>query len=763
MDNILLVEAIAKHAESIRAHLEKHKFKVAVASTVEQVKEQLKKQRPDFWVIDLNIGGDRFFEFYRWLTETTAIAAIPRLFITGKTQPEIANRLTTEYEETVLDKPLNITEFVAAIHRLRGQATVQLGAQEDNYLTALIGRKVGSAIVREEIARGGMGAVFLGFQESLNRQVAVKVLLPSMIGDAAIIERFQREAKATAQLKSPHIVQIFDFGKLTGNVFYIIMEYLPGETVEHFLDRRGRFPLEKAVSVISQVAKGLTAAHDAQLIHRDIKPSNLIMNNAGHVTITDFGLVRPQKKVQQTQVGMIVGTPQYLAPEQASSIPMDLRADIYSLGIVFYQLLSGQLPFMSNTPMELLMKHMNEPMPDPRQILPEIPDRIVEIIQRMTAKDPNDRYIGCRELLWDLESFEKTYTPTGRISPGSQMADVYSGTKSLNNISMETSFNQGLVELQNRFPSLFTRDKLQGTMTLTESGALLNRQGVFPEEWKNPLYILQESTKEINAAVQLGQWKFKIIETPDEIVAQFPIGTNLATMRFEQTDTASFSSDSMTGHSTSFRRIELHTEPLRQIVAIAGVTDVILFDVGGQLVLHHLKDSQALEEYSVRFPPAAQIIQSISFKINAVDLWFEKGRVLLWRLENGLLLVIASQEVSRSFLSIFISSHLEELNKLATGRKITEAFKKEPPQEVSHPVSPALMEKIQLELARMIGPIAKILINKEIKALGYSMAQFPHQQISALIKRLASKLEPSKKERFNEKVQDILYEERRKK
>lgn len=529
MNNILLVEAIAKHAESIRAHLEKHKFKVAVASTSEQVKEQLKKQRPDFWVIDINIGGDRFFEFYRWLTETTAIAAIPRLFISGKTQPEIVSRLTTEYEETILEKPLNITELVAAIHRLKGKATVQVSAQEDNYLTALIGRKVGSAIVREEIARGGMGAVFMGFQESLNRQVAVKVLLPSMIGDAAIIERFHREAKATAQLKSPHIVQIFDFGKMTGNVFYIIMEYLPGETVEHYLDRRGRFPLEKAVSVISQVAKGLTAAHDAQLIHRDIKPSNLIMNNAGHVTITDFGLVRPQKKVQQTQVGMIVGTPQYLAPEQASSIPMDLRADIYSLGIVFYQLLSGQVPFMANTPMELLMKHMNEPLPNPRQIIPEIPDRIVEIIQRMTAKDPNDRYISCRELLWDLESFERTHTPTAGVSPGSQWADAYPGTKPLSNISMETSFNQGS------------------------------------------------------------------------------------------------------------------------------------------------------------------------------------------------------------------------------------------PQKVSHPVSPVLMEKIQLELARMIGPIAKILVKREIKAMGYSVDQFPHQQVSTLVKHLASKLDPAKKEQFNENVHDLLYEEGRKK
>ncbi|MCP5104929.1 MAG: protein kinase [bacterium] len=757
MDNILLVEANEKHAETLRMHLEKHHFAVNISGTIQQAKTILEKEKTDACIIDLNITqseDERFSDFYRWLLETPGISTIPRLFITGKTYQGFSKHLTEGYGETVLPKPLDVTKLTAELHRLKGKQTINLSAQEDDYLSSYLGKRVGSAVIQKEIARGGMGAVFLGYQESLNRQVAVKVLLPSLVGDAATIERFQREARATAQLKSPHIVQIYDFGKVAETGFYITMEYLPGETVEHYLNRNGRFPLEKAVSVIAQVAMGLTSAHDAQLIHRDIKPSNLIMNNAGHVTITDFGLVRPQKKVQQTQAGMVVGTPQYLPPEQASNTPMDSRADIYSLGIVFYQLVVGKLPFVSNNPMELLMKHLNESLPDPRDTIPEIPQRVVEIINRMTAKDRNKRYISCRELLWDLESFEKK--PAAQ-PPAAQPPAFNSATKAFGSIRLDNSLNREFNELQSRFPSLFTMDKLQGVMTLSESGAMVNCQGNCPEEWRNSLYILHESTKELNAAAQLGAWQFKIIDTPGNIVAQFPTGNQLAALRFEQTDTAAFSASTIKGHTTSFRKIEKHSDPILQTASIAGVIDVMLFAPGGRLVQHNLKNPAALEQYTLRFPPAVQVIHSISFEMNTVDIWFEKGRILLWRLEKCLLLVVGTLDVSRSFLSIFISSHLDELNRTAMGQIITQPLE-EPPKEVEHPVSPALMDKIQLELARAIGPIAKILISKETKAMGYSVGRFPHQQLDPLVKRLTAKIDPSKKEQFSEKVQDLLYE-----
>lgn len=407
-----MLEGISKHADVIRSHLEKQEFEVQVSPSISEGRKIMEKQLPGFLVIDLNVAEKGFFEFYQWILAIPGRAEIPRLFISGKMQTTLAKQLETENNETVLIKPLDINRFISTVKKLKsakGKSPIITKYREQDYFAALIGKQIGSTIIKYEIGRGGMGAVFLGVQENLNREVAVKLLLPELVGDDAAIERFQREALSIAKLKSPHIVQIFDFGEFEGHALYIIMEYLPGQTVEQYLKRNGSFPLAKAISVVIQVAAGLQTAHDAGLIHRDIKPSNLIMNNKGHVTITDFGLVRPQKKIKQTQTGILVGTPYYMPPEMASETPLDARSDIYSLGMVFYHIISGHPPFLSNNPMEILMKHMNEPLPDIRKEIPDFPRELYDILERMTAKDPNERYINCRELLWDLKSQERKY------------------------------------------------------------------------------------------------------------------------------------------------------------------------------------------------------------------------------------------------------------------------------------------------------------------------------------------------------------------
>lgn len=764
MGDILLIEGNRGHADTIALHLKKHHFQVTIASSVREARQILTTERMEILVIDLNISDTGFLEFYRWIKDTPSIAYIPRLFITGKQYPEIEQTLVTEHNENVLQKPLNIKEFVNSIRRLVNSTDPGTQTQTQyrifDYLASLPGRRVGSSIVEQEIARGGMGAVFLGRQEALNRKVAIKVLLPSMMQEPSALERFQREARAIAQLKNPHIVQVFDFGQLEYNFFYIIMEYLPGETVEKYLERSGPFPIDKAVSVITQVARGLITAHDAGLIHRDIKPSNLIMDNSGHVTITDFGLVRPQKKVQQTQTGMIIGTPQYLPPEQASGMPMDHRSDIYSLGMVFYHLLVGQPPFTSNNPMTLLMKHINEPLPDPIAARPDIPQRVAGIIQRMAAKDPVKRYMSCRELIWDLESIQGSVGNGTEQLPSPIPGRITTPPPSQQQLQLVNGLNRGFQELQERFPSVFSMDKLKGVMTLSESGALLDCQGVFPEEWKNTLFILQESTREINTAVQLGEWQFIVMETAEEIVAQFPIGSQRGTMRFDQTDTKSFNGSSLSGQSSMFRKIEEHGDPVAQIAAVASVVDVLLFNRSGRLGTHRLKSNKMLEIYNQRFSPVVQVIQSVSFDITSVDIWFEKGRVLLWKLEKALLLVIADRNVSRSFLSIFISSHLESLNNAALQgtANVTDTLPVQPVKTVTQPVPSKLMSKIQLELARAIGPIAKVIITKEIKTMGYHVDQFPHDELAALVNRLGEKAGPERKDKFIEAALDILYE-----
>jgi serine/threonine protein kinase len=769
METILLLETISSHAEMMREHLEKRNFKVLVSPSTLQAREILEKQTTDVLVIDLNIADQDFFKFYRWLMDQPETALIPRLFIAGKLQQEIAEQLESTNKETVLNKPLDLNRFMSTIERLKaGKSTILRKNRRQDYFETLIGKKIRNINIIKEIGRGGMGAVFLGHQENLDRKVAVKLLLPEMVGDATAIERFQREALAIARLKSPHIVQVYDFGELENHAFYISMEYIPGQTLDYILRHKGRFPIAKAISVITQVATGLNAAHDAGLIHRDIKPSNLILDNKGHVTITDFGLVRPQKKSKQTQAGMIVGTPHYLPPEQASEAPLDARSDIYSLGIVFFHLVVGHPPYLSNNPMEILMKHMSEPLPDPRQFVPAIPQEIVDIIERMTAKDPASRYINSRELLWDLKSSD--IDDSNDISHIKEVKKSTSA-KTPDRIVVDTSLFQGHSELKKQFPALFTHDNILGAMTLTESGTMLTSQGNFPDEWKNALYVLQESTIELNAAAKLGQWHFKIVETPEEVLAIFPEGINLGTLLVTQKDTQSFSGSSLKASTGTFISVKHSTDPIQQIASIAGVTDVLLFDPAGHLVDHALSDTETFESFKLRFAPVAQIIQSITFHITGLDLWYEKGRIMIWTLEHGILFVIGNLGVSRSFLSIYITAHLEQLNtntQTAIGPPlektgvISKTGTKSIKKEVKNPVEIALMEKIQLELAQHIGPIAKVVLSKDCKRMGYTRGKFPQDRLLELIKHLSQHVDESKQQLFSDNVQDIIYDFRSK-
>lgn len=772
MDTILIIEAVAKHAELMRNHLEEQNFKVQVTASPDEAKKALEKQSPlpNILVVDLNIDTQEFFDFYRWLSNEEHISLIPRLFITGKMQRTAAKELEEKYRETILQKPLDINRFTSTITKLKSQKSPVLRKnREQDYFSSLLGKKVGPATIKKEVGRGGMGAVFLGYQESLDRNVAIKVLLPEMVGDETAIDRFQREALAIAKLKSPHIVQIFDFGEYENNAFYISMEYLDGQTIDQYLKRNGSFPLEKAISVIMQTATGLSVAHDAGLIHRDIKPSNLILDNKGHVTITDFGLVRPQKKTQFTQSGVIVGSPHYMAPEQMSDSQLDTRTDIYSLGIVFFHLISGHPPFLATNPMEILMKHLNEPLPDLRETMRDIPRPITAILERMTAKEPNARYINCRELIWDLKAQQRKISGGPTTSTGSILDDddEQPSSEDRRNIDIKTDFHPLLTELQKQSPALFTQQNLQGLMTLTESGSMVSTQGKFPEEWRNAIFVIQEATKQINVATQLGQWKFKLIETPKQVLALFPIprDRSLGTLLFNHKDTGSLTGSLVKGTSTAFNQAKRmpSADPLRQIAAIAGVTDVLLLDGQGQLIDHALEDERMLDEYKKRFPPVAQIIQSITYHINSMDLWFDKGRILAWTLDSGILFVVANLDISRSFLSIYITANLETLNSNTMTAVIpAKETKAIPKKEVTDPVAPVLMEKVQLELARTIGPIAKVVLSKECKKMGYTRDRFPNSELMGLVKKVSDRIEESKRQGFVDAAQDVIYDFRSK-
>jgi Tol biopolymer transport system component/predicted Ser/Thr protein kinase len=255
----------------------------------------------------------------------------------------------------------------------------------------LVDQRLGKYEIRAEIGRGGMGVVFLGYDPDLDRQVAVKVLAPHLVWETEFVERFLREARAAARLKHANIVTIYDVGQ-EGSWYYFVMECLEGQTLAEYIQERGPLPPEEVLSILRPLAEALDYAHEQGLVHRDIKPANIVIEPTGRVVLTDFGIARAAEETGLTRTGMFVGTPQYVSPEQARGEEVDYRTDIYSLGVVAYQMLSGQVPFDGKTPHSVLHKQIYEPPPPIRHVRPELPQAVDPILGRTLAKEAGQRY-----------------------------------------------------------------------------------------------------------------------------------------------------------------------------------------------------------------------------------------------------------------------------------------------------------------------------------------------------------------------------------
>lgn len=253
----------------------------------------------------------------------------------------------------------------------------------------------------KSIGEGGMANVYLAYDTILDRNVAVKVLRGDLSNDEKFVRRFQREALAASSLTHPNIVEVYDVGEDNGE-YYIVMEYIEGKHLKNLLKKRGKLTLSEAVDIMLQITDGMAAAHDSYIIHRDIKPQNIMILENGLVKITDFGIAMAMNATQLTQTNSIMGSVHYLPPEQASGQGSTLQSDIYSMGIVMYELLTGELPFKGDNAVEIALKHLKEPIPDIREKLPNVPNSIYNIIKKATAKNPKNRYNDAREMHEDL-------------------------------------------------------------------------------------------------------------------------------------------------------------------------------------------------------------------------------------------------------------------------------------------------------------------------------------------------------------------------
>lgn len=251
------------------------------------------------------------------------------------------------------------------------------------------------------IGEGGMANVYLANDTILDRKVAIKVLRGDLSNDEKFIRRFKREALSVSNLSHPNIVEVYDVGEEEGN-YYIVMEYIDGKTLKQLLQKRGALTLNEVIDIMSQLTDGLAHAHEAYIIHRDIKPQNIMIEDNGLVKITDFGIAMAINSTQLTQTNSVMGSVHYLPPEQANGKGSTVKSDIYSLGILMYELLTGTVPFKGDNAVEIALKHMKEKIPSIRKQNPTIPQSIENIILKASAKNPKNRYDTVREMHNDL-------------------------------------------------------------------------------------------------------------------------------------------------------------------------------------------------------------------------------------------------------------------------------------------------------------------------------------------------------------------------
>lgn len=251
------------------------------------------------------------------------------------------------------------------------------------------------------IGEGGMANVYLGYDEILDRNVAIKVLRGDLSNDEKFVRRFQREALSASSLSHPNIVEMYDVGEDNG-LYYIIMEYVEGKTLKQLLKKRGTLTLSEAIDIMVQLTDGMAHAHDSYIIHRDLKPQNIMIQDDGQIKITDFGIAMALNSTQLTQTNSVMGSVHYLPPEQASGKGSTTKSDIYSMGIIFYELLTGKLPFKGENAVEIALKQMRDPLPSLKEDNPNIPQSIENIILKATAKNPKNRYDDAKSMHDDL-------------------------------------------------------------------------------------------------------------------------------------------------------------------------------------------------------------------------------------------------------------------------------------------------------------------------------------------------------------------------
>lgn len=312
----------------------------------------------------------------------------------------------------------------------------------------LSGQKLSQYELREQAGRGGMANVYKAFQPGLERFVAVKVMLGHLVTDAEFVERFRREARAVAQLRHPNIVNVFDFG-VEHDIYYMVMEFIKGENLKAYIANNPTgLSLDEALRITSQLADALDYAHKAGMVHRDVKPANILFADDSHqqAILTDFGIAHILSQPGLTTSGAMIGTPAYLSPEIASGNTADERVDIYGLGIILYEMLTGRVPYEADTPMAVIMKHVNAPLPSPTAFGRPLPEEVEGIILKAMMKNPAERYQTAGEMKAAIDSARAHLTKVATPAPAIERTTL--GSNAAPNMSPPPVVEQATTQLR---------------------------------------------------------------------------------------------------------------------------------------------------------------------------------------------------------------------------------------------------------------------------------------------------------------------------